>query len=131
MPHYVVRSKTDKTGETPKERYYGVPILSGNVDEDNLAVEISERSSLTPADVLAVISALSTSMQMHLSRGNSVSLKGIGTFSVSASSEGVDDPKLCTPAKVKAQRICFKADKTLRSILGKMKYQLSKRKKTR
>lgn len=131
MQLYVVRSKIDKTGDTPKERYYGVPVTSGQINEDRLAEEISERSSLTPADVLAAISALSDSLQNHLSNGHTVSLKGIGIFSVSASSEGVDTPKECTPAKVKAQRVCFKADNKLRSILENMKYKLTDRKKTK
>lgn len=131
MQLYVVRSKVDKTGEEEKVRYYGVPVVSGQVTEEHLAAEICERASLTRGDVLAVISALSDSMQNHLSNGYTVSLKGIGIFSVSASSEGVDEPEKCTPAKVKAQRICFKADNSLRSILENIKYKLTNRKKTK
>lgn len=126
MQLYVVRSKIDKSGEEDKKRYYGVPIISGTVTEEKLAKEISERCSLTPSDVLATINALSQSMQDHLINGNSVRLKGVGTFSVSASSEGADTPQGCTPSKMKAQRVCFRADNILRSILEKMKYQLKK-----
>jgi len=131
MQLYVVRPKIDKTGEKEKKRYYGVPITSGQMDENDLAAEICERSSLTRGDVLAVISALSDSMQNHLSNGYTVSLKGIGLFTVSASSEGMDEPEKVTPAKVKAQRICFKADNALRSILENIKYQLITRNKTK
>ncbi len=131
MQLYVVRSKVDKIGEDGKVQYYGVPVLSGTVNEDIIAKEISTRCSLTPADVLAALSALSDSIQEHLEDGRSVNLKGIGVFSVSASSEGFDIPEACTPAKVKARRICFRADNALRGVLDRMKYQLTKRGKTK
>lgn len=131
MQLYVVRSKVDKISEEEKVQYYGVPVISGTVDEEYLANEISERCSLTPSDVLAALSALSYSIQSHLEDGRSVNLKGIGIFSVSASSEGFDTPEECTPAKVKARRICFRADIALRSILGRMKYKLTQRGKTK
>lgn len=131
MQLYVVRPKVDKTGQEEKVLYYGVPIVSGRVTEEDLATEICQRASLTRGDVLAVLSAVSDSLQNHLSEGRTVSLKGIGVFSVSASSEGVDAPEKCTPAKVKAQRICFKADNILRGILENLKYKLTHRKKTK
>lgn len=130
MQLYVVRSKIDKTKEKEEKLYYGVPIISGTVTEEEIAEEISERCSLTPSDVLAAISALSQSLHDHLSDGRSVKLKGIGTFSVSASSTGSKTPEECTPAKVKAQRVCFRADRILRGVLGKIKYKLKKQGKT-
>ncbi|MDR0657702.1 MAG: HU family DNA-binding protein [Mediterranea sp.] len=129
MQLYVVRPKVDKSKKEEKVLYYGVPVASGQVDADHLAWEISERCSLTAADVLATISALSDVMQHHLLIGNTVYLKGIGLFSVSASSSGCATPKECTPAKVTAQRVCFKADSIMRSILARMKYKFSERAK--
>jgi len=123
MQLYVVRSKVDKTGEEEKRSYYGVPIISRQVNEINLSAEICQRCSLTEADVLATISALSDLLQEHLESGESVKLRGIGTFSVSASSKGFDTPGECTPAEVKAQRVCFRADNDLRHVLEKLKYK--------
>lgn len=127
MQWYVVRSKVDKTGEQEKVRYYGVPVVSRLVTEERLAEEICERCSLTEPDVLASLRALSESLQMHLEKGESVRLKGIGTFYLSATSKGFDTPEECTPAQVRAQRVCFRADVALRRILEKVKYQLTKR----
>lgn len=128
---YVVRKKIDKSGGQDITRYYGVPITTGQIDEDYLAREICARCSLTPGDVLAAVSALSDVMQFHLRHGNTVSLKGIGLFSVSASSEGCDTEKECTPGKVKAQRVCFKADREMRGILSEITYQKVNRRKTK
>lgn len=131
MQLYVVRPKVDKSKKEEKVLYYGVPVTSGQVDVDQLAREICVRCSLTSADVLATISALSEVMQDHLLIGNTVYLKGIGLFSISASSLGCATPKECTPAKVKAQRVCFKADNMMRSILARMEYKFCERKKTK
>lgn len=119
---YVVRPKVDKSGEKELVRYYGVPVSTGQIDLDYLAREICGRCSLTEGDVLAAVSALSDAMEWHLQNGNTVYLKGIGLFSVSATSEGCPTPQECTPGKVRAQRVCFKADNTLRSILGKIRF---------
>ena len=129
MQLYVVRPKVDKSKKEEKMLYYGVPVTSGQVDIDDLAAEICVRCSLTSADVLSAVSALSEVMQDHLRVGNTVYLKGIGLFSISASSPGCEDPKDVTPAKVKAQRVCFKADNIMRSILERMKYKFCERAK--
>ncbi|NDV65729.1 HU family DNA-binding protein [Bacteroides sp. 224] len=129
MQSYVVRSKIDKSKKEERKLYYAVPVTSGQVDADQLAQEICVRCSLSSPDVLAAIRALSEVMQEHLSTGNTVYLKGIGLFSVSASSPGFETPQEVTPAKVKAQRICFKADNALRSILERIKYKFCERAK--
>lgn len=131
MQLYVVRPKVDKTGKEEKTLYYGIPILSGQVTEQHLAEEICRMCTLTEPDVLATISALKVLMQRHLEIGESVKLNGIGTFSVSASSEGCETPKECTPSKVKAQRVCFRADNEMRSVIHRIKYKKSNRSKTK
>lgn len=128
---YVVREKVDKSGKEELKKHYGVPITSGQITTDHLAQEICERCSLTEGDVIAAVSALSDVMQWYLGNGNTVYLKGIGLFSVSASSEGCDTPDECTPGKVKAQRVCFKADNRMRSILENIKYCRIKRGRTK
>lgn len=129
MQLYVVRPKVDKTGEEEKKSYYGVPVSSGQITEEDLAKEVCEQSSLTEADVISAIYSLKRLMHKHLKNGYHVRLKGIGTFSVSATSEGFDAPEACTPAQVKAKRVCFKADNEMRGVLEQIKYKKSEREK--
>lgn len=131
MQLYVVRPKVDKTGEEKKILYYGVPVLSGQIDEEQLAAEACERCTLTEPDVLAVISSLKSLIRKHLEHGLSVKLKGIGIFSVSASSQGCESPAECTPAKIKAQRVCFRADNEMRRVLPNIKYMKTNRAKSK
>ena len=123
MQSYVVRSKKDKISKDGKLLYYAVPVLNGQISQKDLATEICERSALEEGDALSAFNTLKRLMQKYLSQGKSVRLEGIGTFYVSASSEGCETPEACTPAKVKAQRVCFTADKELRAILPEIKYE--------
>lgn len=129
MAKYVVRKKKSVIGEKEKTLYYGVPVSSGVIDLEYIAKEICARSSLTEEDVIAAISAVARRTQHHLAKGDSVNLKGFGLFTVSASSEGCATPEECTPAKVKPQRVCFKADSYMRTTLANIKYELGEPKK--
>lgn len=123
MIHYKPRPKKDKTGEQEKVRYYGTPMGSQFVTEEKLAKEICERCSLTEPDVIAALMALSESVQMCLERGETVRLKGLGSFYLSATSDGFDTPEECTPSQMRVRRICFKADNLLRRAMAKVKFQ--------
>lgn len=131
MQHYVVRPKVDKSSGEEKIMYYGIPVTAGKVTEEQIAAEICERSSLTEADILGAIKALSRSINDHLADGKTVHLKDIGMFYVSATSEGSPTPEGCTPSKIKPNRVCFKADNSMRSVLARIKYQFTKRDKSR
>ncbi len=131
MALYVVRQKVDKSGEEEKVRYHGVPVSSGQIGVDELAKDISGRCSLHESDVYAAVIALGDVMQAYLMKGNTVNLKNIGLFSISAGSEGFETPDECTPSKVTAQRVCFKADKEMRSALPLVKYQRTHREATK
>jgi len=131
MALYVVRQKVDKSGEEEKVRYHGVPVSSGQIGVDELAKDISGRCSLHESDVHAAVIALGDVIQAYLMKGNTVNLKNIGLFSISAGSEGFETPDECTPSKVTAQRVCFKADKEMRSALPLVKYQRTHREATK
>jgi predicted histone-like DNA-binding protein len=117
----------DKNGEEEKIRYYGTAISSGTTGINDLAKEINIRCSLSEGDVLASLRELSNLLRQELASGNNVYLEGIGTFSLSASSEGFDTPEECTPSKIRPRRVCFKADKRLRLVMEKMTYKRTQR----
>lgn len=112
--------KDDKGNQV--EKYYACPKTWKLVDQNQLAEEICQRSSLTEGDVLGVISALSGLMLEKLLQGESVKIKGIGTFGIWVTSEGFDDPKDINPKKVKATKVTFKADRKLTKAIKEMKF---------
>ena len=113
MAHfYVVRQKLDKTGAEDKVRYYGVPVTRGRVSTKKLADLVADRCSLSRGDVFASVCD-----------GYSVELDGLGDFYLSAGSEGFEDPKKCTPHRVKARRVCFRMAPCVRKSMKFVKFE--------
>ena len=70
MSHaYVVRPKVDKSGETEKIRYYGVPVTSGQVSTEQLATYISTRCTFSRGEILAAIIEIGREIQFQLVHG--------------------------------------------------------------
>lgn len=110
-----------KTGEE-KELYYACSKRGRVVGFKELADIISKQSTLTPADVIACLVALSDNMKSLLDMGDTVRLDNIGTFSIAVSSKGFVNPKDITADKVKATKIVFKPDKDLRKVLNDFRF---------
>lgn len=118
------RIKTKRPALADKKiKYYAVPIRSDKVHINNLAEELSHRCSLTKGDVLSALSGLVDLIEEHLHKGDSVQLDELGTFTLSATSDGFDTPEECTPSKVRAQKICFRADNKLKKNLQFVKFE--------
>lgn len=120
---YRIHKKVDKTKREEQVKYYAVPVSSKLTNVRELSKIISDRCSLTRPDVIACLDALSFVIEEQFQQGNNVCLKGLGIFSLSASSPGFDTPEKCTPSKVKAKRICFLADKDLKRSLKKVNFK--------
>ena len=94
-------------------KYYACAKRGKLVSSKELAQEISERSSLTQGDVYGSLSALSDVIKNHLLLGNSIKLDGIGTISLSITSEPSDEEDKVNARTLKVGKICFKADREL------------------
>ena len=78
MSHaYVVRPKVDKSGETEKIRYYGVPVTSGQVSTEQLATYISTRCTFSRGEILAAIIEIGREIQFQLDMGYTINLHGM------------------------------------------------------
>lgn len=123
MAHkYTVRKKTHVSSDKEKATYYALPVSSGIIRTKELAAIISDKCTATEGDVMLVINAIKSEIKSQLLNGMKVHIEDIGLFSLSASSPGYDSPQECTPGNVKAKRICFKADKELKTILPKVEF---------
>ena len=121
--HYVVRSKKDKSGEEEKTRYYGVPVTSGLLTTEELAERIASRCTLSKGDVLAAVCELGHQIVKSIELGYAVDLQNLGSFQLSATSEGFTKASDCTPSKVKANRLCFRMSNSLRDKVKRIKFE--------
>jgi len=122
------RVKTKRGGIGDKiAKYHAVPIYSGEITSRQLASDLARRSSLSEGDVLSTLIGLSGLVETYLHEGHTVRLEGLGLLSVSASSLGFDTPEECTPRRVKAKKICFRADKSLKTKLKFIRFEQEKK----
>ena len=116
--------KTKKSGVGDKtSKYYAVPVWKKEIGTEELSNIISERCTLTEADVLAVLVALSGVMEEYLHDGHSVRLDRIGRFRLSVTSDGKDTSEQITSKQVRVNKICFMADKRLKRRLGEVQFK--------
>ena len=94
-------------------KYYACAKRGKLVSSKELAQEISQRCSLTAGDIYGSLSALSDVIKNHLLLGNSIKLDGIGTISLSITSEPSDEEDKVNARTIKVGKICFKADREL------------------
>lgn len=112
--------QSNMASEDGKKKWYPRLFKKGTVDTMELAVEIAERSSLTPGDVYNVIQNLFSSMRLHLLNSETVRLEGLGSFTVKAHSDGngVDDPEEVTSKQINYLTIQFTP--TGKRVVGKV-----------
>ncbi|MDR0789712.1 MAG: HU family DNA-binding protein [Bacteroidales bacterium] len=112
----VKKKKTSLSGEL-QYKFYASPKASGTINTDQVAKEIEDATTFTKSDVLGAIAALTAVIERRIKNGYSVKLNGLGTFSLSVTSEGFTDAAKCTPHKVKAGKICLRADSKLKKSI--------------
>ena len=99
--------RQSKNPSTKVVRYFpGVDHVSP-VDVDRLCADIEHSTSLSEADVKAVINAMQYHIVRYLQQGNSVRLGDLGSFRPTVSAASVTDPKDVKVELVKNVRVRF------------------------
>lgn len=91
-------------------KWYPKSILVGKpVRTEQVAKRIAAESTVSPADVWAVLTALGSVMGDYMAQGRSVKLDGIGSFyfTATASKNGVEKEEDVTAAQIKGVRVRF------------------------
>ena len=112
-----------KDGEE-QEKFYACKRTIKTLSTSEVCQQIAEASSLTEGDVMASLIGLSKVTKRGLSMGYSVNLEGIGTIGVSVTSPAMDSPKDISKVRVRANRITFRPDKSLKAILKSLRFTI-------
>ena len=112
---------------TNKERYHARVVSSGQVSTEELAEEINQECSLTPADIKAVLVSLSDKLARHLSKGRKVYLEGIGHFQVNLRcKEEVRSVNASRSENIEFKSISYRADNEFKKQLRGQKVRRSR-----
>ena len=121
--------RNPNSGGANKERYHARVVSSGQISTEQLAKEINQECSLTPADIKAVLVSLSDKLAKHLSEGHKVYLEGIGHFQVNLRcKEEVRTVNASRSESIEFKSISYRADNELKKHLRNQKIQRSQTK---
>lgn len=102
---------------------YAIAKTSGTSDLNKLCKLICSRSTLSSADVKAVLDSLGWAMDLELSSGNVVQLGEFGNFRMSINSEGTDTLEEFNASKIKGARIVFFPGSTLQATRREVTFE--------
>lgn len=82
-----------------KGKWYPRSFTAGKYDTEEVAKRLSEMSTVSKADTLAVLTGLGEVLGEMMEMGNSVKLDGLGTFYLTGQcrGKGVDSPEEVSP----------------------------------
>lgn len=100
--------------EAPK--YYAQIQSNGEEDFKSMTRAVGDRCTVTASDTKAVLDALTTVMIQRLSNGQIVRLADLGSFRMSATSQGTATEKEFNASKITKARIIFTPCKELKDL---------------
>ena len=92
------------------------------MDFDKLATLISLATTVSRTDVLAVLDALETYMNLELECGGNLHLGNFAHFRLSCHSEGVENEEDVTSQIIKNSSIVFTPGKSMEKMLKNLEY---------
>ncbi|WP_191963390.1 HU family DNA-binding protein [Flavobacterium luteum] len=106
--------------------YYPRATLSGEIDLDTLAEEVSLKCTATPADCYAVIISLVHVVSNALKDGNIVRLGAMGSFQVSVKGTASNSPEALNQNNIKSASIFFRPGAKFKKMLGELVFYKKK-----
>ena len=98
-------------------KVYAIPKYNGYTDMDTLCKMIGARSTVSSADVKAVLDNLNFVLDMELQAGRIVQLGEFGNFRLSLSSEGANDMEGFDRSMIVGARVIFTPGASLKKTL--------------
>ncbi len=117
----VINKRNPVNPEAPS-KYYASSFITGKVGIEELTSRIEKLSTVSGADIRAVLYAIVDVVPEILSEGNSVTIGDLGSFRVSISSEGSDTAEEVTSANIRSSRIIFTPGKKFKTMLKTLTY---------
>ena len=108
-------------GQPPK--YYAVATGGGKCDIDKLSRIISKNSTVSRADIYAVIIAMVDAINDEISDGNMVYLSKLGSFGIAIKSVGAATPEAVTAATIKKSKINYRPGAEIKNMLKTLQYE--------
>jgi predicted histone-like DNA-binding protein len=104
------------------KKYYASPVHGREITLEGLTKGIEKTSTVSGADIRAVLYALVEEAVTGLSEGRIIRLGDLGSLRISISSDGKDTPEQVNASAVKKAGVIFTPGKKLQDMLKTAKY---------
>lgn len=105
-----------------EKKFYASANMSGEMTLNGLTKSIEKISTVSGADIRAVLYAMVDVMQDALANGQIVRLGELGSLRVSISSEGKESADEVNAASIKGSRVVFTPGKNIKTMLNNLSY---------
>jgi DNA-binding protein, histone-like, putative len=116
------QQKYDMSGKGSKN-FYARAQSTGELSFKKLCARISDRCTVTKADIMAALEGCIYVMKESLDDGKIVRLGDFGSFQVSLTSEGSETEKEFTNANITGSKIIFRPGIDLKELSKSLEYQ--------
>ena len=107
------------------ERVYPRVINYDNVSAERFVAGVAERRQLTRGEIKAVLSGVADELAMQICNGHTVTIDGLGTFSVSMKGSAVEDSRgVLQLGEGLVRKVNFIPSKQLKSKLDEARFSL-------
>jgi len=110
------------SNQAAPKKFYPRVSSTGEISLRDLSKELGLQSTVSPADVLAVLESLIEALPRHLGQGEIVRLGDFGSFNLSVTGEGQDTADKVTALKIDSCKIQFRPGKELKKQLDSITY---------
>ena len=120
---FSVTPRKDPRNQESQPKYYATVKSTGRVDTHGIAKSINSMSTVSSVDTAAVLEAFLSVVPDQLADGKIVELGDFGTFRVSVSSEGAEQPESVNARNITDVRVLFSPGKRFKQILNTAEFQ--------
>jgi len=104
------------------KKYYASNVTTGETDIESLTTKIEKISTVSGADIRAVLYAMVDVAVDELADGKIVRLGDLGSIRVSISSEGHEEEKDVSASSVKGQKTLFTPGSKIKNMLKTLSF---------
>lgn len=120
VPYIVIEQ--ENPGNRNEMIYFARTISDGTIDIDELIRQLEKMSTLSGADIQAVIYGLVKLASHHLSNGKIVELGALGTFRITINSEGRPSEEEVDEDSIRRARVTYRPGKLIRRMLKRITF---------
>lgn len=121
IKYRAVQAVNPRDLEAPR-KYYARPSYDGTLSIREICRDIADSSTVSPADVFAVVESLLQKIPDYLIDNKIVKLGDFGTFRLSFSSSGAENEEDLDSGNIKKNKILFRSGNLLMNEVNNAKY---------